>query len=109
MQILEKDGWKVLCKSSDFPDTKGNDFKAVAFVNDKTKEVLISTVGTVPTDKHDLKDDVYIAAGTYPSKVTEVITMINHVSTLLGTDSNKYIYNFTGHSLGASLSERWKL
>ncbi|EER20785.1 MULTISPECIES: hypothetical protein [spotted fever group] len=54
------DDWKVLCKSSDDADTNQNGYKSVVFINQNTKQILIATAGTVPTDIYDLKDDAYI-------------------------------------------------
>jgi len=99
------DDWAVLCKSSDFADTNQNAYKAVVFINRNTKQILIATAGTVPTDIHDLKDDAYIAAGTFPSKVDQVKSMVNYVSKLLGADIDSYTFNVTGHSLGAVLTD----
>lgn len=97
--------WEVLCKSSDNADTNQNGYKSVTFINQNTKQVLIATAGTVPTDIHDLKDDAYIAAGTFPSKVDQVKYMINHISKSLGADIDSYTFNVTGHSLGAVLTD----
>lgn len=102
---LGKDGWKVLCKSSEFNDTDQNGYKAVTFVNENTKQVLIATAGTVPTDIHDIKDDLYLFAGSFPSKVVQAKAMIDHTVDLLGTDARDYTFNATGHSLGAVLTD----
>ncbi|XVN42099.1 MAG: hypothetical protein RCG15_05320 [Candidatus Rickettsia vulgarisii] len=102
---LKSDGWKVLCNSSKFADTNQNGYKAVAFINNNTKEILIATAGTVPTDLHDLKDDVWIAAGTFPSKVVQAKAMVNHVCELLEANAGNYTFNVTGHSLGAVLTD----
>lgn len=97
--------WKVLCKSSDNADTNQNGYKSVVFINQSTKQILIATAGTVPTDIHDLKDDAYIAAGTFPSKVDQVKSMVNYISKSLGADIDSYMFNVTGHSLGAVLTD----
>lgn len=99
------DDWKVLCKSSDNADTNQNGYKSVTFINHNTQEILIATAGTVPTDIHDLKDDVYIAAGSFPSKVNQVKSMVDYISKLLGADIDSYTFNVTGHSLGAVLTD----
>ncbi|ALA61342.1 hypothetical protein [Rickettsia amblyommatis] len=105
IESLEKNGWKTLCNSSEFADTNQNGYKAVAFINAEAKQVLIATAGTVPTDLHDLKDDAYIAAGSFPSKITQVKAMIDHITTLLATDASNYVFNVAGHSLGAVLTD----
>lgn len=97
--------WQVLCKSSDAADTNQNGYKSVVFINQNTKQILIATAGTVPTDIYDLRDDAYIAAGTFPSKVDQVKYMINYISKSLGGDIDSYTFNVTGHSLGAVLTD----
>lgn len=97
--------WQVLCKSSDNADTNQNGYKSVVFINQNTKQILIATAGTVPTDIHDLKDDAYIAAGTFPSKVDQVKSMIDYISKSLGANIDNYTFNVTGHSLGAVLTD----
>jgi hypothetical protein len=105
IENLKNEGWKVLCRSLDNVNLNKNGYKAVALVKDESKEVLIAIAGTVPTDLNDLKDDFYIATGSFPSKVTEAKAMISHVAELLGSDVHNYTFNTSGHSLGAILSD----
>lgn len=107
IESIKNDGWKVLCNSSQFADTNQNGYKTVVFVKDKygAKEVLIAVAGTVSTDINDLKDDFYVATGSYPSKVVQIKAMLNHISELLGSGVSNYKFDVTGHSLGAVLTD----
>lgn len=97
-------GWKILCNSADYKDTNKNGYKAVAFINEETKEVHVATAGTDVKDVNDLKDDVQ---GVYMhgniSKIKPMKAFIDKIVTKISVEG--YKYSTSGHSLGAVLSD----
>lgn len=101
--ILPGSGWEMLCTS------EGSDFgyKAVCLVNRETKEVHIASAGTIPSEPHDLLDDVRLLFGHSPNKLHPLKTFINKVIASLGGDAATAGYQFStsGHSLGAVVAD----
>ncbi|WP_050897495.1 lipase family protein [Orientia tsutsugamushi] len=97
-------GWKILCNSADYKDTNKYGYKAVAFINEKTKEIHVATAGTDPKNVNDLRDDIQ---GVYRhgdiSKIKPMKAFIDKVVNNL--DVKDYKYTTSGHSLGAVVSD----
>jgi hypothetical protein len=100
-------GWEVLRNSSQDNNTNQYNYKAVAFVNHKTKEVHITAAGTKPAEKYDLLDDALVAFACVPYKIEQVKAMVGNVIELLGGQdaARKYTFSTSGHSLGAVMSD----
>ena len=67
--------WEILLDSEN--NSKG--YKAVAFLNNETKEVHIATAGTIITDINDLWDDALITFGFVPRKITPMKIFVEDV------------------------------
>ena len=82
-------------------------YKSVTFVNKVTKEVHVSTAGTVPTDIYDLYDDMLIGLGKVPTKIEPLKDMVTKVMDLLKDQdgSAEYTFSTSGHSLGSVISD----
>lgn len=97
-------GWKILCNSADYTDTNKYGYKAVAFINEQTKEVHVATAGTDPKNVNDLRDDIQ---GVYRhgdiSKIKPMKAFIDKVVNKVGVKD--YKYTTSGHSLGAVVSD----
>jgi len=100
-RIEKNTSWDILLDSQN----NSNGYKAVAFLNNETKEVHIATAGTVPTDINDLLDDVRITAGYTPRKITPMKIFVEDVIKKLGDDFLGYKFSTSGHSLGAVMSD----
>lgn len=103
-KAIEGTGWKILCNSADYKDTNKYGYKAVAFINKKTKEIHVATAGTDPKNVNDLRDDIQ---GVYRhgdiSKIKPMKAFIDKVVNNL--DAKDYKYTTSGHSLGAVVSD----
>jgi hypothetical protein len=86
------------------PNKNDYHYKAEAFINQETKQIVIANAGTKPKDYHDLIDDAKLATGFLPSKITSMVSFINGLENIVG-DLNNYEFHTTGHSLGAVLSD----
>lgn len=51
-------------------------YKAVAFINKNTKEVVIANAGTRPSDLYDLADDAMLGAGVYQKPTSSLLGSI---------------------------------
>ncbi|WP_371222250.1 hypothetical protein ACA351_09905 [Orientia tsutsugamushi] len=97
-------GWKILCNSADYEDTNKCSYKAVAFINEKTKEIHVATAGTDPKSVNDLTDDVRGVYGHgYISKIKPMKAFIDKI--VNNADVKNYKYTTSGHSLGAVVSD----
>lgn len=97
-------GWKILCNSADYKDTNEYSYKAVAFINEKTKEIHVATAGTDPKSVYDLIDDVRGVYGHgYISKIKPMKAFIDKIVNKV--DVKGYKYTTSGHSLGAVVSD----
>ncbi|MCC8419275.1 MAG: hypothetical protein LN590_07170 [Rickettsia endosymbiont of Glossina mortisans submortisans] len=102
---LGNSGWDVLATTADDENTNQYGYKAVAFINRTTKEIHISTAGTIPKEKYDLIDDGLITFGYTPNKpvkefVTKVLEQAGGKAEVID-----YTFSTSGHSLGAILSD----
>jgi hypothetical protein len=99
--------WELLCKSkgSFFADYQ---YKAAAFVNTESKEIVIANAGTKPSNLWDLIDDLGLAFGYVPSKMSSIKSFLDVVEKSLESkdgDIGKYKISTAGHSLGSVLSD----
>lgn len=103
-KAIKGTGWKILCNSADYKDTHKCGYKAVAFINEQTKEIHVATAGTDPKDVNDLKDDmrgVYMHGNI--SKIKPMKAFIDKVVNKINAEG--YKYTTSGHSLGAVVSD----
>lgn len=101
---IKSTGWKILCNSADYEDTNECSYKAVAFINEKTKEIHVATAGTDPKSANDLIDDVRGVYGHgYISKIKPMKAFIDKI--VNNADVKDYKYTTSGHSLGAVVSD----
>ncbi|KJV55292.1 alpha/beta hydrolase family protein [Orientia tsutsugamushi] len=103
-KAIKGTGWKILCNSADYKDTNKYGYKAVAFINEKTKEIHVATAGTDPKNVDDLRDDI---KGVYMhgniSKIEPMKAFIDKVVNKINAEG--YKYTTSGHSLGAVVSD----
>jgi len=109
---LSNTGWEVLCNSVESSeyierDQTGYSYRAVALVNNHTKEIHIAAAGTDESNKHDILDDAVLSLGRVPYKIETAQNMISHVIAGLGGEDKAKDYKFStsGHSLGAIISD----
>lgn len=103
-KAIKGTGWKILCNSADYQDTHKYGYKAVAFINEQTREVHVATAGTDPKSVSDLVDDVRGVYGHgYISKIKPMKAFIDKVVNKV--DVKGYKYTTSGHSLGAVVSD----
>lgn len=70
-----------------------------AYVNKKTKEIVVANRGTVVTNAHDLANDAWIGLG-YEHKGQE--HALTYFRAILSQYSNEYTVMSAGHSLGGN-------
>lgn len=103
-KAIKGTGWKILCNSADYQDTHKYGYKAVAFINEQTREVHVATAGTDPKNVNDLRDDIH---GVYMhgniSKIKPMKAFIDKVVNKINVEG--YKYTTSGHSLGAVVSD----
>ncbi|WP_395476244.1 hypothetical protein [Rickettsia endosymbiont of Pantilius tunicatus] len=104
---LANSGWEVLATSVDDKNTNQYGYKAVAFINRNTKEIHISSSGTIITEKYDLIEDARITFGRIPNKLLPVKEFVTKVLEQAGGKEKVIDYKFStsGHSLGAIVSD----
>lgn len=104
---LANSGWDILATSVDDKNTNQYGYKAVAFINHTTKEIHISSSGTIITEKYDLIDDARIIFGYIPNKMKPVKAFVTKVLEQAGGKEKVIDYKFStsGHSLGAIVSD----
>lgn len=95
--------WRLAFKSSDSVDTNQYSYKAVVFINEQAKKVLIASAGTIPTDIRDLIDCHRVQQGKVPYKIDAIKAMITKTIELVGGEEAAADFEFStsGHSLGA--------
>jgi len=96
------DGWALLDTSK--ANSGKYAYKAAAFINEKTKEIVIANAGTKPHDAYDLIDDAFIATGRTPYKISSIKSFITEIQEQV-TDIENYDFSTSGHSLGAIASD----
>lgn len=103
-KAIKGTGWKILCNSADYQDTHKYGYKAVAFINEQTREVHVATAGTDLKNINDLGDDVRGVYGHgYISKIEPMKAFIDKIVNKV--DAKGYKYTTSGHSLGAVVSD----
>ncbi len=104
----EDNGWEMLCQSSEWQDTNQYDYKAVSFINHKTKQICIATAGTKIKSFWDLLDDLLVYRWIVPYKLIPAKAMLDHINEFMNDkslDIGSYTFYTTGHSLGAVISD----
>jgi hypothetical protein len=87
-----------------------NHYRAALFVNNETKEIKVVTAGTrmeegAEIQKSDLLDDTMLAAAQLPSKFRAAQALNEMIVENFGKELADYTIHYTGHSLGAALSD----
>ncbi|HJK87486.1 MAG TPA: hypothetical protein QKA14_01355 [Candidatus Megaira endosymbiont of Hartmannula sinica] len=104
------ENYELLLMTDHLNDTnKSADLRTVVFINRENKEVVFATAGTRPgLDRkglNDFYDDAMLALFKSPRKLTPAKILSNMVLDSLGEETKNYKFHFTGHSLGAAMSE----
>lgn len=118
IETAPSNGWELLATSLDSTESAAYQYKAVAFINKTTREIVFANAGTKPEDTWDLVDDSLIAELKYgattlknssvPYKISSIKAFINNVENKLlaeGENSQQYSFSTSGHSLGGILSD----
>jgi hypothetical protein len=96
-----KEDWVPLFTSG---ENSNYSYKAIAFFNEKTKEIVFANAGTDTTDPFDFADDLMLACGFVPNKISDIKSFVNLVEhEIIGLEN--YTLHCTGHSLGGVLSD----
>lgn len=87
-----------------------NHYRAALFVNNETKEIKIITAGTRMEEgseirTSDLLDDAMLASAQLPYKFKSVQALNAMIVENFGEELAGYKIHYTGHSLGAALSD----
>lgn len=103
------EGFQLFVCSNSLDETKKHEYRAAVFINNTTKEVIVATSGTrfglTAVGMQDLYDDSFIAFEKEPPKMESVRELNTMLLDGLGDDFSKYKIHYTGHSLGASISD----
>lgn len=107
-------GYDIIAVTTDLAHTHQDShyqYQAVAAINYDTKEVIVITAGTRLTNgikniTSDTRDNLYLGIGFYPQKIYAAQRLNDRILQKLGDDNIKdYHFHYTGHSLGATLSD----
>jgi hypothetical protein len=95
---------------TDNESEKKNEYRCAVTLNHKTKEITFITAGTRMEEgagkaKSDIVDDVRMAFGYLPKKFESAQKMNDTILHNLGDKISEYRFHYTGHSLGAALSD----
>lgn len=105
---LPKEYQMILCTDY-LDDTKEHMYKAAVFVNHKTKEVIFANAGTrfglTMAGAHDIYNDAYLVMEQMPPKLESAGILNQMILDSLGSAASEYKFHYTGHSLGAALSD----
>ena len=103
------EGYELFLMTDHVEDNKEASFRCVAFVNQKTKEIVFATAGTRPgldqKGVDDLYDDVLLIAQEKPRKMNPAQILNDMILDSLGDAAKDYKFHYTGHSLGAAMAE----
>jgi hypothetical protein len=103
------EGFQLFFCSDSLDETRKHKFRAAVFVNHISKEVLIATSGTRfgidATGIQDLYDDAFLAFEKEPPKMESVRELNAMLVDSLGAELSSYKFHYTGHSLGAAVSD----
>jgi hypothetical protein len=106
LQSIPK-GWKLL---DTFMNEDGYYYRGAAFINEETKEVLVTSAGTDPMSINDLWDDAKLTFGYVPNKMQSLKTFADRIAKKLDLEGKvDYKIDTTGHSLGGVLSDLLKV
>ena len=101
------EGWELLARSNTDASTSHFSYKACAFINHNTQELLIAHAGTDLKHGKDIIDDFWLWQGSHiPYKMSSIKSFIEKIEEKVGKEDIKnYKIETTGHSLGAILSD----
>jgi hypothetical protein len=107
------DRWEILCTSQKDDGSLEHGYKAIAFINKKSKNIHIATAGTDTNNKYDLFDDIILCLDDVTisehhlnkksSKESAMRELMDKV--LKQVNSKDYNFSTSGHSLGAAMSD----
>ena len=90
-------------------DTKEHGYRAMVFINNQTKEIIVASSGTRfgmhEAGRSDLYSDACVMMSKKPPKMKSIETLNSMILDNLGNKAAEYKIHYTGHSLGASLSD----
>lgn len=102
-------GFQLFFCSDSLEETNKHKYRAVAFVNNNTKEVVVATSGTRfgldAIGRQDIYDDMFILFEKEPPKMKSVREFNSMLVDSLGSELSDYKIHYTGHSLGAGISD----
>ncbi len=108
-------GLAIIYSSTLPPDFAGpaspkSELESVVVIDTKEKKVTVITAGTRLDDDlqkaiHDVTDDAFFAIGGEPPKLAPLKALNKIIIKQLGGDLSNYKFHYTGHSLGAALSD----
>lgn len=106
---LLPENYEMMICTDYLEDTQKYQYRAMVFINRDTKEVIVANSGTRfgmhKAGKSDLFNDVHIMMSKTPPKMKSIETLNDMILDNLGGEVGEYKIHYTGHSLGASLSD----
>ena len=103
------DNFQLIFYSDYLDDTRENEYRAGVFVNNETREIIIASSGTrfnaTVEGAQDLYANLHLALEQSPRKLNSVKKLNQIILDSLGEEAANYTLHYTGHSLGASLSD----
>lgn len=105
------EAWQLIASS--YGNSEDYSYRALAFINETTKEIVFANAGSDLRDIHDLRDNLAIYAGYTPYKTESIRSFFENVRSINETRIQNGKDNFltdysiytTGHSLGGVLSD----
>jgi hypothetical protein len=115
-KTINENDCEIVFYTDKLADTNGSEYRAVVLINHKTKEVIVANAGTRcelnRRGLHDVWNDVYlITQNLYfftpaaPPKLKKAHVMNTIILDNLGDKASQYKFHYTGHSLGAAMSD----
>jgi hypothetical protein len=108
-ELMPKD-FELICSTDTMDeDIRKNEFRSMFFINRKTKEIVVACSGTRfgfdNEGRGDLIADAALAMQIVPDKLESGRQLNKFILDSLGKKASKYKFHYTGHSLGAALSD----
>ncbi len=97
-------GWELLANSADNADTAAHNYRALAFVNKATKQVIFASAGTDPKSLDDINDDILLMRHQAFTKIYSIKEFIPLVLSKI-ENPEEYTFSSAGHSLGGAVSD----
>ena len=103
------EGYKLFLMTDHVQEVGKASFRCVAFMNQKTKEIVFATAGSrFGMDEKgfaDIYDDALMVAHNKPRKMNPAQILNDMVLDSLEDKAKEYKFHYTGHSLGAAMAE----